>query len=97
VSALDVTALFAFAEKSAGAAVIAYASNWNTQLPYSIHAVTRAVTGGAWSAPTNLDRSLAYYYFGGVVVNESGQAALIYAGDNAALTFETIRAFEYKP
>jgi hypothetical protein len=32
-----------------------------------------------------------------VVVNESGQAALIYAGDNAALTFETIRAFEYKP
>ena len=97
VSALDVTALFAFAENSAGAAVIGYASNWNTQLPYSIHAVTRAATGGAWSAPKNLDSSLAYYYFGGVVVDESGQAALIYAGDDAALTFETIRAFEYKP
>lgn len=97
VSGTDATGLFAFAENAAGAAVIAYQSNWNTPLPFSIHAVTRATAGGAWSAPVNLDSTLGDYYFGGAAVNETGQAAVTYSGDDTALSFSTIRVVEYQP
>lgn len=98
LSGLDVTASFTVAENSSGAAVVAYESNYNTGLPVSFHAVARASTTGTWSAPKNLDSSSASgYYFDRMVINESGQAAVMYTVDNAAVTLQTIRVLEYKP
>ena len=97
ISGTDPADRFVANENVSGAAVIAYFSNWNTPNPYSVHAVTRANTGAAWSSPANLDSSLADYYFGNIAINESGQAALTYSGDNAALTYSAVRVIEYQP